>query len=598
MAMDFDTAMLVEYLGSDSARLKYFVIGCGVGVGTICVVKLINYWCEWERLKKLRNTKAESSARAKKELLQCLGDQRDNSPHQGKLWEAILELSFGDIVVGLQSREIKAVDVLHAYQWKALSVDVNLNCVTEPIQDAEVWARICDESEFTTGPLHGLPVSIKESIPVTLSATTIGLSKYADDIAESDCVLVQTLKRLGAIPFMKTNVPQGMMSFSCSGNPVHGKTLNPHDPKRSPGGSSGGEGSLIGAGGSLLGFGSDTGGSIRIPSHMCGIAGFKPSSNRLSQLGLHPCYRVPPKIQTSLGPLSVNVDGLVLAMRSILNADISDLDCVVPPVSFRNELFHNSDKLRIGFYVSDGYLPATPACARAVLMTKDVLEANGHTIVPWTPPRVKFAMEYLYANAVMGDNGQSFLEEVSHDKIDESVASLYWLLQIPALIRKSLAAIVRPFSPFAAEMLTVGLKLKSVHDYWTLCAHIDEYKEEFTKDWKDAGLDAVICPGFVVPALPHGCSIFPLTFSTALYSMLDFPAGSVPVTKVSKTDDQQLQTGYPQTSFAEKCVRAFGKDSEGLPVNVQCVTLPWQEEKCLRIMKEIETGQEAHKKTL
>lgn len=88
------------------------------------------------------------------------------------------------------------------------------------------------------------------------------------------------LKQAGAVPFVRTNIPQGMMTYECS-NPIHGVTGNPHDPNRIPGGSSGGEAALIAGGGSILGFGSDIGGSLRIPAHMCGCCSLKPTVGRL-----------------------------------------------------------------------------------------------------------------------------------------------------------------------------------------------------------------------------------------------------------------------------------------------------------------------------
>ena len=110
--------------------------------------------------------------------------------------------------------------------------------------------------------------------------STIGLAAFVGKPFSETSALVQVLRHQGAIPFVKTNVPQTMLSWECS-NPIFGLTTNPHDTSRTVGGSSGGEAALLAAGGSVLGWGSDIGGSIRIPSSMCGVYGIKPTFARL-----------------------------------------------------------------------------------------------------------------------------------------------------------------------------------------------------------------------------------------------------------------------------------------------------------------------------
>jgi len=134
--------------------------------------------------------------------------------------------------------------------------------------------------EGVKGPLHGLPVSIKEQIAVKGIDSTIGFAKFCFKPLDHDAPLVTALKELGAIPFCKTNVPQSVLTYGC-GNPIFGETVNCLNSKLSPGGSSGGEACLIGGGGSVLGIGSDVGGSLRIPAHFCGITTLKPTRARM-----------------------------------------------------------------------------------------------------------------------------------------------------------------------------------------------------------------------------------------------------------------------------------------------------------------------------
>merc|ERR1712212_1333909 len=130
----------------------------------------------------------------------------------------------------------------------------------------------------------GLPISVKECFYVKGYDSTIGLAQFIAKPAPEDSVFVRALKDLHAVPFCLTNIPQTMVSYSCS-NPVYGNTANPHDLTRTPGGSSGGEAALIASGGSILGIGTDVGGSLRIPAHFCGLAALKPTSRRIYQGG-------------------------------------------------------------------------------------------------------------------------------------------------------------------------------------------------------------------------------------------------------------------------------------------------------------------------
>lgn len=107
----------------------------------------------------------------------------------------------------------------------------------------------------------------------------VGLSKLLGAPKDKDCTLVSTLFELGAVPFALTNIPQGLLTFHCT-NPVYGTTKNPHNLDRTPGGSTGGDAALLAAGGSLFGTGGDLGGSLRIPSSMCGLVSIKPTDSK------------------------------------------------------------------------------------------------------------------------------------------------------------------------------------------------------------------------------------------------------------------------------------------------------------------------------
>ncbi|XP_035689614.1 vitamin D3 hydroxylase-associated protein-like [Branchiostoma floridae] len=167
--------------------------------------------------------------------------------------------------------------------------------------------------------------------------TTLGVTKYLETPAGEDAVIVQVLKKQGAVPFVRTNIPQSLLSYSCS-NPVFGNTVNPLDPERTSGGSSGGEAALIKAGGSVLGLGSDGLGSVRIPAHFCGICALKPTGLRISDRGL---LKGTPGIQGVIaapGLLARDVDSLALGLKALLVPDMFQLDPRVAPIPFQQEV--------------------------------------------------------------------------------------------------------------------------------------------------------------------------------------------------------------------------------------------------------------------
>ncbi|MBW04507.1 Fatty-acid amide hydrolase 1, partial [Eschrichtius robustus] len=214
----------------------------------------------------------------------------------------------------------------------AWEVNKGTNCVTTYLADCET--QLCQVPR--QGLLYGIPVSLKECFSYKGQDSTLGLSLNEGAPAECDSVVVQVLKRQGALPFVYTNVPQSMFSYDC-GNPLFGQTVNPWKSSKSPGGSSGGEGALIAAGGSPLGLGTDIGGSIRFPSAFCGICGLKPTGNRISKSGLKGCVYGQVAVQLSVGPMARDVESLALCLRALLCEDMFHLDPTVPPLPFREE---------------------------------------------------------------------------------------------------------------------------------------------------------------------------------------------------------------------------------------------------------------------
>ncbi|NWH92562.1 VDHAP protein, partial [Aegithalos caudatus] len=219
---------------------------------------------------------------------------------------------------------------------EALEVNREVNCVTDYIHGCEDQLQKLKKQK-EKGLLYGIPISIKDHINCKGHISSGGMVKFLGQVKEEDSVIVQVLKHQGGIPFVKTNIPQTMINYDCS-NLIFGQTLNPLNPQKSPGGSSGGEGALIAGGGSVLGIGSDVGGSIRLPSSFCGLCGLKPTGNRISKQGIISPLVGMQSVTGMLGPMARDVDSLALCMKALLCQEMFQLDPTVPPIPFNEQV--------------------------------------------------------------------------------------------------------------------------------------------------------------------------------------------------------------------------------------------------------------------
>ncbi|KAM9324610.1 fatty-acid amide hydrolase 1 [Gastrophryne carolinensis] len=547
---------------------------------------LLSRWLSRRKLQKRLRGARERRAGA----LRAMEDARDRLADQHPVGEpsAILKLPLADLVQKLADGELTPEAVLHTYMTQALQVTGEVNCITDYLLDCEEQLSTL-QAQSKKGPLYGVPISLKDNFNYKGHDSTLGLVRNLERPAEEDCVVVQVLKLQGAIPFLKTNVPQSMLNYDCS-NPIFGQTLNPLNHKKTPGGSSGGEGALIAGRGSILGFGSDIGGSIRFPSAFCGLCGLKPTSNRLSKVGVASSNPGQKSVAAMIGPIARDVDSLVIAMRALLCDDMFKLDPTVPPIPFNDKVYSNTGPLRIGYYETDGSTMATPSMRRAVLQTRELLEQAGHQLVPFSPPSMDAALYELALKGLLADGGSTFLENFKGDEVDPNLKTQVNTYAIPSWLKSLLSFIVWPVFPRLAKVLQNVRGLSSVKELWRQNIAVEAYRQELMACWREAGLDALVCP-ILGPALSIGAP-GKLTIAvsyTVLYNLVDFPVGVLPVTAVTKEDEEALKgyTGHHK-DFWDKLLKKAVSDGLGLPVAVQCVTLPWQEEKCLRLMKEVE----------
>nr|XP_012775590.1 vitamin D3 hydroxylase-associated protein isoform X2 [Maylandia zebra] len=556
-------------------------VACIVGYLVVRVKKINSLRQAEEKIKRARNRRDESLQRAEQAVL------RYKQSHPTTDSAFILTLSLSELTQQLKEGSLTPEDVLYSYMEKTLAVNKKLNCCTEIL--LESLDQLTTVGSNKDGLLYGVPVSIKENITFKNHDCSCGVIINLDQPAEKDSVLVQVLKKQGAIPFVKTNLPQGLLSCDCS-NPIYGQTVNPHNPQKTSGGSTGGEGALIGGGGSLLGIGTDLGGSIRIPASFCGICGFKPTAGRLSSQGVCPTYRGQKSVLSSPGPMARDVDSLALCMQALLCDHMFSLDPTVPPLPFNMERYRTTKPLRIGCLENDGYMHPSPSMARGVREVKALLEQAGHTLVPYHPLKMDEIFPELMVKGFLADGGTSLLTKLKGGPEDPCLKGQFHRYRLPKWYKTIHSFLLKSKSPRVSANMRALCGVRSVPELWKQHAAVEDYIQETIAHWRSCNIDVLLCP-VIGPAYNlFYCSKIPTAISyTVVYNLLNFPAGVVTVSTVTAKDEEELKhyKGCYQDMW-DKLFKEAVTGGEGLPVAVQCVALPWQDELCLRLMKEVE----------
>ncbi|XP_074491640.1 vitamin D3 hydroxylase-associated protein-like [Sebastes fasciatus] len=552
---------------------------CGLGALVVLVQKVYSHQEAQDKMQRARNRRAQSLQRAEQAVLQY----KKSHPVTDSAF--ILSLSLSELTKNLQDGSLSPEDVFYSYMEKTLDVNKDLNCCTGILLESFDQLKTVASSN-KRGLLYGVPVSIKENYAYKNYDSSCGVIINLDQPAQEDSVLVKVLKRQGAIPFVKTNLPQALFNYDCR-NPIYGQTVNPHNLQKTSGGSSGGEGALIGGGGSVLGLGSDLGGSIRIPASFCGICGLKPTYGRLSSQGMSPIYRGQKSVLSSPGPMARDVDSLALCMQALLCDDMFSLDPTVPPIPFNMQIYQSSKPLRIGYLENDGYTQPSPSMARGVREVKALLEQAGHTLVPYTPLKISEVMMDLIVRGILADGGTSLRQKLKGSPLDPCLKAQVHAYYFPTWLKKTLSFLLKPLSPRGSAMFSALCGVGSVADLWKQHAAVEDYIQETIADWRRCNIDMLLCP-VTGPAYNFlYCSKLSTALSyTVLYNLLNFPAGAVTVSTVTAEDEEELK--HFKGIHQEKLFKQAVSGGEGLPVAVQCVALPWQDELCLRFMKEVE----------
>lgn len=489
----------------------------------------------------------------------------------------------------LATRQVSSTEVTRAYLARIDVIEPVIHACTAVLREEALAAAKEADARLARGDprslLDGVPITVKESLDLRGQASTLGMPSRKAHRATDDAVMVEVLREAGAVFLAKTNVSQALL-FHESRNPLFGETKNPWNTDRGPGGSSGGEAAIIAAGGSPAGVGTDIGGSIRGPAHVCGIVGLKPTVDRWSVVGCQGSQPGQEAVRGQSGPMGRSVDDVRVLWEVADPVRIAALDPKVPPLPV-GDTAAPVKGLRIGWFVDDGVVTPSAACRRAVERAVRALQDQGAVVVEF-PPRAVDDVIATYLAGISADGGVTLRAQIATHELDPALSMLWRLQHLPATVRLVAARAMELRGERHAARLLRALGEKRVADVWALTRKARALAVDELQAWNHAGLDALVCPPHATPALPHGLSRdFSLGGALSMrFNLLDFPAGVVPVTRV-RPEEQVRATARGRF---EKVAAVVDADSVGLPVGVQVVARPFREDVCLRVMGAVEAG--------
>jgi Asp-tRNA(Asn)/Glu-tRNA(Gln) amidotransferase A subunit family amidase len=452
------------------------------------------------------------------------------------------------------------------------------NCLTEILfDDALARARELDAHLARTGkpigPLHGLPISLKDSFKIKGYDASVGVANLCFKPASENSVLVDLLLSLGAVLYCKTNVPQSMMALD-SHNNVFGRTLNPANLKLTAGGSTGGEGALLALRGSCLGVGTDVGGSIRIPAACNAIFGIKPSHGRVpfaGQEGGHRPGLSKLMIEATAGPLSPSLRSCDLFLRVVADASLQSSDTDVLPQRWSQQVSLGSSnrRLRIGVIRTDGHVALLPPVSSFIDSVAATLRATTSG----------FDLVEVDATPVLSRTNKTFNGIVSLDGANT------WFDHFEAT--------GEPLSPWLQGRLT-RRKQKSINEIWDSKGAILDLQKRFLQLWTPSDgvpLDALICPVMPHPIAPIDRWNTPNY--TSAFNLLDLPAGVVPVRPCTQEDlAAELPSGSTALNPWDQGNRELWTKVDknvylGSMLSVQVITPRLRERQLVEVMKRV-----------
>ena len=485
--------------------------------------------------------------------------------------------------------ELSAAETVEAHIRRIEEVNGRLNAVVITCFDrARKSAQEIDRRRAqgeALGPLAGVPVTIKECFHVAGTQSTIGVERFVGELATADSPLVRRWQRAGAIVLGKTNVPQ-LMILHETDNPVYGRTNNPWNLDRSPGGSSGGEAAIVAAGGSALGLASDLGGSIRQPAHSCGICGLLPTIGRIEISGKRGNFAGMESLSLQPGPLARSVADLELGFRVLCDTSGDVEDSRVAPLAYAGQPPIDVSHLRIGLIADDNFFSPAPALRRAVDEAGRALSDLGAQVELLPLADMADAIR-LYFGLISADGAANLVRTLGHSQADWRIRRLLRIARLPRPLRAAAIGLLSAAGQRGMAELVGWSGGVSADRYWQITHARTEFTRRFVGRMDAARLDAIVMPPHALPAMTHGSTMhLPAAASYCfLANLLGMPAGVLPVTRVRPGVESVRP---PRRDIVARAARSVEMGSAGLPVGVQVMARHWREDVVLAVMGALE----------
>ncbi len=492
----------------------------------------------------------------------------------------IEDLSATGIVAKIKNGELTSRAVTEHFIARIEAVNPKINAVViDFFERARAAADAADRAVANgdrLGRLHGLPFTIKECFDFEDSPSTLGVLARKNDRPTANDKYVAALEAEGGIVLGKTNVPQ-LLIFIEAENRVYGRTNNPHNPEFSCGGSSGGEGAIVGAGASPVGVGSDIGGSVRFPAAFCGACSIKPTMWRTPDLTRYGDTILEGPINSVAGVIANHADDLELFL-SIMNEAAG-----AKPIPAAAGV--DAGSLRVGYFESDGIVEPAPAIRRGVLESAEKLKAAGAEVAEFKAPPFEFAEEIFYRILTVND-GKIFTDVLGDEPPMPQLKSLMTLLKSGPGTRSAARAIAKVLGQRSLHRVLGYFGGAGEEFLIEWARRQEEYRQEFLKAMDDQGVDAILSPVCALPAFLHRSTdkVGLGGTYTLLYNVLGFPSG---VARVSTVGDDEAVARKSGADLAARAIATAEKKSAGLPVAVQIAAKPWREDVVLKLIGEL-----------
>ncbi len=444
----------------------------------------------------------------------------------------------------VRKKRISPVELVDAHLAQIERLNPKLNAFVHVDADrARLAARDAEKAvmhERKLGPLHGVPISIKSSLAVEGMLCESGTRLRARLAPTEDAPLVARLRAAGVIVIGVTNTPELLMAWETD-NLVYGRTNSPWGLDRTPGGSSGGEAAAIAAGMSAGGVGSDGGGSIRVPAHFSGICGLKPTPGRIPATGHYPISAGPFALIGVVGPMARTVADLKALFEAMQGPDVGDTCAAPVPLRWPSE--DETRKLKVGYFEDDGRTPVTPETRAAVRTAAEALRSVGFQVDHFRPEGLEEARQLWYQLFVV--SGGMLLRPMFEGR------------------ESDLSPMLKQFLEWsAAEPALTGENLLEV---WI---RRDELRARFLSQMQH--YEILLCPAAAIPAFRHGERSWRVDGKTVDYL------------------DAWSYTEFFNLLGNPAVVVPAGRSPEGLPIGVQVVGRPWEEEQVLSVAAVLE----------